>query len=55
MTARPRLGVCYYPEHWDEELWPTDALAMSELGISRVRIGEFAWSRIDHHPRKFDW
>ena len=55
MIARPRLGVCYYPEHWDEELWPTDALAMAELGISRVRIGEFSWSRIEPHPGQFDW
>lgn len=41
------LGVCYYPEHWDESRWRTDARRMRELGISFVRIGEFAWSRLE--------
>ncbi len=21
--APMRLGVCYYPEHWPEAMWPT--------------------------------
>ena len=50
-----KLGVCYYPEHWPEELWPDDARRMAELGISWVRIGEFAWSRIEPEPGCFDW
>ncbi len=50
-----RLGVCYYPEHWPEDLWPGDARRMSELGIHWVRIGEFAWSRIEPEPGRFDW
>lgn len=41
------LGVCYYPEHWDESRWETDARRMVELGITYVRIGEFAWSRLE--------
>jgi beta-galactosidase len=41
------LGVCYYPEHWDEARWEIDARRMRSLGISFVRIGEFAWSRIE--------
>lgn len=41
------LGVCYYPEQWDEARWETDAQRMRALGISYVRIGEFAWSRIE--------
>ena len=36
------LGVCYYPEHWDESLWHDDAKRMSELGLTWVRVGEFA-------------
>ena len=50
-----RLGVCYYPEHWPEDWWPDDARRMAEMGISRVRIGEFAWSRIEPEPGQFDW
>ncbi|ANY19642.1 Beta-galactosidase [Tsuneonella dongtanensis] len=50
-----RLGVCYYPEHWPPERWGEDARLMAETGISRVRIGEFAWSRLEPSPRRFDW
>lgn len=50
-----RLGVCYYPEHWPEALWADDARRMAELGIAWVRIGEFAWSRIEPEPGRFDW
>jgi beta-galactosidase len=50
-----RLGVCYYPEHWPEPMWQDDARRMVELGLSRVRIGEFAWSRIEPEPGRFEW
>ena len=50
-----QLGVCYYPEHWPEDRWPTDAAMMREAGITRVRIAEFAWSRIEPEPGRFDW
>ena len=50
-----RLGVCYYPEHWPETEWARDARRMVEVGLSRVRIGEFAWSRIEPAPGVFDW
>ncbi len=51
------LGVCYYPEHWPEEIWPEDAARMVEAGLSWVRIGEFAWSRLEPAPDRleFDW
>ena len=28
---------------------------MAEMGLSRVRVGEFAWSRIEPEPGRFDW
>ena len=34
------LGVCYYPEHWPEEMWAQDAKEMRELGLRYVRIGQ---------------
>ena len=51
------LGVCYYPEHWPEEIWAEDAARMADAGISRVRIGEFAWSRLEPFPGewRFEW
>ncbi|MEM6616684.1 MAG: beta-galactosidase [Pseudomonadota bacterium] len=52
-----KLGVCYYPEHWPEALWADDARKMVDLGISIVRIGEFAWSRLEPSPGifQFEW
>ena len=49
------LGVCYYPEHWPEEHWARDAQRMRALGLSYVRIGEFAWGRIEKSEGVFDW
>ena len=51
------LGVCYYPEHWPEAQWAEDAARMAALGLTWVRIGEFAWSRLEPEPGRldFDW
>lgn len=51
------LGTPYYPEHWPEERWPTDARLMQEAGITRVRMGEFAWHQMEPVPGRFefDW
>ena len=49
------LGVCYYPEHWPETQWAEDAARMADLGLTWVRIGEFAWSRMEPEPGQYDW
>jgi beta-galactosidase len=49
------LGVCYYPEQWDSSKWPEDFSAMRDLGLRYVRIGEFAWSRLEPAPGKYDF
>ncbi|MEL7219166.1 MAG: beta-galactosidase, partial [Pseudomonadota bacterium] len=49
------LGCCYFPEHWPEDQWADDARRMAEMGLRLVRIGEFAWSRIEPEPGRFDW
>lgn len=49
------LGTCYYPEHWDETRWEDDARRMAEIGLTWVRIGEFAWSRIEPRLGMPDW
>ncbi len=52
-----KLGVCYYPEHWSEDTWKPDAKRMKEMGLSWVRVGEFAWKRLEPTSNKFtfDW
>lgn len=55
--TRQRLGVCYYPEHWPQSRWSEDAAIMKEMGLSFVRIGEFAWSRLEPNEGayRFEW
>ncbi|MHC5033778.1 MAG: beta-galactosidase [Planctomycetota bacterium] len=48
------IGVAYYPEHWPEERWPADARLMKETGIDVVRVGEFAWSRLEPRRGQYD-
>ena len=52
-----RIGVAYYPEHWPEDRWPVDARMMAETGVDVVRVGEFAWSRLEpkREQYEFDW
>ena len=50
-----KIGVCYYPEHWDKSLWAKDLDLMRELGISYIRLGEFAWSKMQPSPDKYDF
>ena len=49
------LGVCYYPEHWPAERWPIDARLFKEAGLSVVRMGEFAWAKMEPAEGRFDW
>ncbi|MBM7066283.1 beta-galactosidase [Actibacterium sp. 188UL27-1] len=53
----PKLGVCYYPEHWPEERWAKDAKRMVATGLTYVRIGEFAWAELEPEPGElnFNW
>src|SRR6056297_3572282 len=52
-----KTGVPYYPEHWPRERWQRDAELMKEAGVSLVRLGEFAWSRIEPRQGEYtvDW
>lgn len=50
-----QLGVCYYPEHWPRDRWKPYARQMRQLGLTYVRIAEFAWSRMEPSPGVFTW
>lgn len=52
---RLQLGVCYYPEHWPEDLWADDYRRMRELGFSVIRIAEFAWSIFEPEEGSFSF
>jgi beta-galactosidase len=49
------FGACYYPEHWPEERWETDARLMKEAHFNVVRMAEFAWSRLEPSEGEFDF
>ncbi|MBB3542089.1 MULTISPECIES: beta-galactosidase [unclassified Rhizobium] len=54
-SDRLELGVCYYPEQWPREKWQDDASRMKELGLSWVRVGEFAWAHMEPRPGDLRW
>ncbi len=49
------FGVDYYPEQWNEKDWDEDIALMQEMGLSSVRLAEFAWGIIEPKEGKFDF
>ncbi|TFE24727.1 beta-galactosidase [Cohnella luojiensis] len=49
------LGVDYYPDYWPEELVEEDLEGIARLGANIVRIGEFAWHRMEPREGEFDF
>ncbi|MCH8474610.1 MAG: beta-galactosidase [Opitutales bacterium] len=52
---KPRLGVAYFPEHWDPRRWAIDARLMAEAGLKTVRMGEFAWCKMESREGEYHW
>ncbi|MBQ3156807.1 MAG: beta-galactosidase [Clostridia bacterium] len=50
-----KIGVAYYPEHWDKSLWAADADLMQQTGVKLVRLAEFAWCRLEPREGVFDF
>ena len=51
------LGCAYYPEYWGAARFAVDARLMQAAGINIVRIGEFAWCRMEPEEGHYtlDW
>lgn len=49
------FGVDYYPEHWPKERMARDIELMKELGITVVRMAEFAWTLMEPVEGEFDF
>lgn len=49
------FGVDYYPEHWPEERWETDAQLMKKAGFNVVRLAEFAWVKMEPMEGVYDF
>lgn len=48
-------GADYYPEHWPQERWATDARLMQQAGINVVRLAEFAWAKLEPQEGVYDF
>jgi beta-galactosidase len=54
-TAPPiLLGTAWYPEQWPETRWEADLKLMQDADIRMVRVGEFAWSRMEPSEGQYD-
>uniref|UniRef100_UPI0035C96F34 beta-galactosidase n=1 Tax=uncultured Sphingomonas sp. TaxID=158754 RepID=UPI0035C96F34 len=53
-SERLWLGSAWYPEQWPEERWDEDLRLMHAHGANVVRIGEYAWSRIEREEGQYD-
>ena len=49
------LGAAYYPELWDESEVEKDIARCKELGVNCLRVGEFAWGRMEPEEGKYDF
>jgi beta-galactosidase GanA len=48
------LGAAWYPEQWPESRWEADLTLMQQAGIHMVRVGEFAWSKMEPSEGHYD-
>jgi len=48
-------GAAYYPEVWPESEIDKDIQLMKDLNMNVMRIGEFAWSRMEPKEGRYDF
>lgn len=51
----PYLGAAYYPEDWPLEQVDVDIKLMLEAGMNVMRVGEFAWRRMEPVEAQYDF
>ncbi|MFC0523617.1 beta-galactosidase [Pontibacillus salicampi] len=49
------FGVDYYPEHWPDAQMEEDLTGIVHMGANMIRIGEFAWHRMEPREGEFDF
>ena len=53
-SQRLWMGAAWYPEQWPEARWDKDLALMEAAGVTVVRVGEFAWSRMEPSEGVYD-
>ena len=51
----PYLGAAYYPEAWPDQEMDRDIEWMKRAGMNVMRLGEFAWGRMEGREGTFDF
>jgi beta-galactosidase len=49
------MGTDWYPEQWPESRWDTELGMMEAAHLNVIRLGEFAWSRMEPSEGHFDF
>ena len=49
------IGAAYYPELWNETEIVKDIERCKQLGINTLRVGEFAWAKMEPEEGVFDF
>ena len=55
MNSKIFIGAAYYPEMWAENEVEKDIERCRTLGVNTLRIGEFAWGRMEPEEGKYDF
>lgn len=55
MEKKIYLGAAYYPEMWEESEVDADIARCRETGVNTLRVGEFAWGKMEPKEGEFDF
>lgn len=55
MMSKIYIGAAYYPELWDENEIEKDIARCKEFGVNCLRVGEFAWGRMEPKEGEYDF
>jgi len=50
-----RVGVYYYPEHWDPNQWDRDLKNIAAMGFEFTHFAEFAWAQLEPQEGVYDF